>query len=193
MQCKYCDRQVYVSQICPYCKEYYCKEHSEPITHNCPSLKEPHQPTGKPHQLNAKPQLPTAKPQPATARLEEPQKHLLTSGNLLKSLFIATFLLVILEEVLRQISYIENSTLFEPNTYVALMSQWISPYIASSTVFLTVCVILLAARKLASKPQYDDDNSHVRFLKKAIPVGIYAIIIAVYLPTTIQWLSLLLP
>jgi hypothetical protein len=146
--------------------------------HNCPSHKEPHQPTTKPHSTIAKP--------------EEPQKHLLTTANLSKSLFPATFLLVIFEEILRQISYAKNSPLFEPNAYVALLSQRISPYIASSIVFLTVCAILFIAKKLASKPQYDDENPRVRFLKKAVPVGIYAIIIAAYLPTIIQWLSLLL-
>jgi hypothetical protein len=178
MQCKYCDRQVYVSQICLYCQDYYCKEHSEPITHNCPSHKQPHQPT--------------VKPQPTAAELEEPQKHFLSTRNISKSLFTATFLLVIFEEVLRQVSYAQNSPLFEPNAYVTMMSQWITPYIASSIVFLTVCAVLFAVKKLASKPQGDSDNSHVKFLKKAIPFGLYAIIIAVYLPTTIQWLSLLL-
>ena len=168
-----------MSQICLHCQEYYCKEHSEPIAHNCPSHKELHQPT-------AKPQLPTA-------RLEEPQEQLLTTGNLLKSLFITSFLLVISEEVLRQISYAQNSPLFEPNIYVALMSRWITPYIASSIVFLAVCAMLFAARKLGSKPQNDSDNSYARFLKKAIPIGLYVIIIAVYLPTIVQWLSLLLP
>jgi hypothetical protein len=177
MQCKHCDRRVYVSQICPHCQGYYCKEHSEPITHNCPSHKELYQLT--------------AKPRSTTAKLEEPQRHLLTAGKILKSIFTATFLLVILEEVLRQISYAQNSPLFEPNVYVAMMSHWVTPYLASSIVLLTVCAILFAARKLASKPQDDGDNSHVRFLRKAIPFGLYAIIIAVYLPTTIQWLSLL--
>jgi hypothetical protein len=178
MQCKYCNRQVYVSQICLHCQEYYCKKHSEPITHNCPSHREPQQPT--------------TRPQLTTAKLENPQKHLLTTGNVLKSLFITTFLLVISEEVLRQISYAQNSPLFEPNVYVVIMSRWVTPYIASSIVFLAVCAILFAARKLASKPQDDSDNPHVRFLKKAVPFGLYAIILAVYLPTIVQWLSLLI-
>ena len=178
MQCRHCNRQVYVSQVCLHCKEYYCLEHREPITHNCPSYKEPHQPT--------------AKQQPTTVKLEEPQKHLLTAGNVLKRFFAATFALIVLEEVLRQISYIKYSPFFEPNVYVAMISQWVTPYIASSIVFLTVCAILFAVNKLASKTENKGHNSQIKLLKKAIPFGIYAIIIAVYIPTTIQWLSILL-
>lgn len=175
MQCRYCNRQIYVSQVCLHCKEYYCLEHQEPITHNCPSPKEPRQPTAK----------------PTTVKIEEPQKHLLTTGNALKKLFAATFVLVVLEEVLRQISYIENSPFFEPNVYVAMTSQWVTPYIASSIVFLTVCVILFAANKLASKTQNKDYHSQTKLLKKAIPFGIYAIIVIAYVPTIMQWLSVL--
>lgn len=178
MHCKYCNRQVYVSQVCLRCQEYYCLEHREPITHNCSSYKGPHQPT--------------VKPQPITTKLEEPQKQLLTTGTVLKSLSPVTFLLVIFEEILRQISYAQNSPIFEPNVYVAMLSQWITPYVASSIVFLTVCALLFTAKKLASKPQDEGDNSHVRFLKKAIPFGLYAIVLAVYIPTIIQWLSILL-
>lgn len=113
-------------------------------------------------------------------------------GNLLKKFFTATFVLVILEEVLRQISYIKNSPFFEPNFYVLLISQWITPYIASSIVFLTVCAILFAVNKFASKTQNKGYNSQTKLLKKVIPFGIYAIIIAAYIPTTIQWLLILL-
>jgi hypothetical protein len=176
MQCKYCDRQVYVSQICPHCQDYYCIDHSEPIAHNCPS-----------HQ---QPQQPTVKLQPTT-KLEEPQKHLLTTGAVLKSLFPLTLLLVIFEEVLRQISYVEYSPLFEPNVYVAMLSQHVTPYIASSIILITVCTILFAANKLASKIQNNDRNSQVKLLKKAIPFGVYAIVIIVYIPAVLQWLLLL--
>lgn len=179
MQCRYCSKQVYVSQVCLHCKEYYCLEHREPITHNCPSYKESRQPRAKQQQS-------------ATVKLEEPQKHLLTAGNLLKKFFAATFVLVVLEEILRQISYIEYSPFFEPNVYVAMISQWVTPYIASSLVFLIVCAILFAANKLASKTGNKDYNSQVKLLKKAIPFGVYAIVIVVYIPTILQWLSLLL-
>jgi hypothetical protein len=153
-------------------------EHSEPITHNCPSYK--------------KPSRPTAKQQPTTIKLEGPQKSPLPMVNLPKKFFTATFLLVILEEVLRQISYIKNSPFFEPNFYVSMISQWITPYIASSIVFLTVCAILLAVNRFASKTQDEDNNSQTKLLKKVIPFGIYAIILVAYIPTTIQWLSILL-
>jgi hypothetical protein len=167
-----------VSQVCLHCQEYYCPEHQEPTTHNCPSYKEPHQPT--------------VTPQPTTLRSEEPQRQLLTAGNVLKKFFVATFVLVVLEEILRQISYIENSPFFEPNIYVALTSQWVTPYIASSIVFLTVCATLFASKKLASKTENKDYNSQTKLLKKAIPLGIYIIILIVYIPTIIQWLTILL-
>ena len=177
MQCRYCNTQVYTSHICPHCKEYYCVEHSEPITHNCPSYKESPQPT--------------AKQRPTTMKLEEPQKSPSARRNILKKFFATTFLLVILEEVLRQISYIKNSPFFEPNVYVSMISQWMTPYIASSIVFLTVCAILLAVNKFASKTQNKGYNSQAELLKKVIPFGMYAIILAAYIPTTIQWLLIL--
>jgi len=113
-------------------------------------------------------------------------------GNVLKRFFAATFVLVVVEEVLRQISYAMYSPLFEPNIYVAMISQWITPYVGSSIIFLTVCAILFAINKYASKTQNEGKNSQIRLLKKVIPLGIYAIIIAVYVPTIMQWLSILL-
>jgi fucose permease len=116
--------------------------------------------------------------------------------NVQKRFFTATFVLVIAEEVLRQISYVKYSPFFEPNVYVAMMSQWITPYVASSIVFLTVCAVLFVVNKYASKMQNKGNNSQInsqiKLLKKVMPLGIYAIIIAVYIPTTIQWLSILL-
>lgn len=178
MQCRYCNAKVYVSHICLHCNEYYCLEHREPNTHSCPSYEQPHQ-------------LPANRKQTAI-KLEEPQKPLSTTGNLLKTLFPATFMLVVLEEVLRQISYAKFSPFFEPNIYVAMLSQWITPYIASSIIFLTVCGILLAVKKFASKNEDNGRNPQIRLLRKAVPLGIYAIIIAVYASTTIQWLLILL-
>jgi hypothetical protein len=177
MQCRYCNTQVYISHICVHCQEYYCLEHSKPANHDCPSYKEPGQPA--------------AKQRPITTRLEEPQKSPSAKRSLLKKLFTATFLLVVLEETLRQISYLKNSPFFEPNVYVSMLSQRITPYIASSIVFLAVCGILLAVNKFASRTQNMDSNSQTKLLKKLMPIGIYAIILAVYIPTTVQWLIIL--
>jgi hypothetical protein len=152
-------------------------EHGKPAAHDCPSYKEPRQPATQ--------QRPTA------TRLEEPQKSPSSKRSVLKKLFTATFLMVILEETLRQISYLKNSSFFEPNVYVSIISQRITPYIASSIVFLTVCGILLAVNKFVSKTQNQDSNSQTKLLKKLMPIGIYAIILAVYIPTTIQWLIIL--
>jgi hypothetical protein len=139
-----------------------------------------------------KPCQPPAKQQLTTVKLEEPQKSLLNMRNVQKRFFTATFVLVVVEEVLRQISYVKYSPFFEPNVYVAMMSQWITPYVASSIVFLTVCAILFAVNKYASKMQNKGNNSQIKLLKKVMPLGTYAIIIAAYIPTTIQWLSILL-
>ena len=131
------------------------------------------------------------KPQPTKVEAEQPQKHFLNAGNILKKFFVATFVLVVIEEILRQASYIKNSPLFEPNTYVAIVSQWITPYIASSIVFLTVCAILLTTNKLASKTENESYSLKNKLLKQAIPLGIYIIVAIVYVPTVIQWLSIL--
>jgi hypothetical protein len=178
MQCRYCNAKVYVSHICLHCNEHYCLEHREPNTHGCPSYEQPHQ-------------LPVNQ-KPTAIKPEEPQKPISPMGNLLKKLFPATFMLVVLEEVLRQISYARSSPLFEPNIYVAMLSQWVTPYIASSIIFLTVCAILLTVNKFASKNEDNHSNPQIRLLKKAVPIGIYAIIIAVYASTTIQWILILL-
>lgn len=178
MECRYCKVQVYISHICPLCKEYYCREHREPIKHSCSSYMKPCQPS--------------AKKQLTTVKLEEPHTSLLTMGNIQQKCFAATFVLVVVEEVLRQIGYAKYSPLFEPNVYVWMISQWVTPYVGSSIVFLTVCAILFATNKYASKMQNEDKNSQVRLLKRVSLLGIYAIIIAVYVPTIIQWLSILL-
>ena len=183
MQCKYCSEQSYVTHICPYCKEYYCLDHHESEAHNCPS----HQQI---HQTPAEPQ-PQRFQQPATKMLEKPQTLSARITSIQRNFFAATFTLVLLDEVLRQISHIKNSPFLEPNIYVAMASQWLTPYLASPIILMTTCFILFTIRKLASKNQ-NASNPYINRLKKAMPVEIYAIIAVICIFSITNWLLILL-
>ena len=183
MQCKYCNEQSYITHICPYCKEYYCLEHRGPKAHNCPSYQQLYQTPTNPQ--------PQKFQQPATKMLKKPQTPSVSITNIQKNFFAATFTLVLLEEILRQISHIKNSAFLEPNIYVAIASQWLTPYLASPIILLITCLILFATKKLASKNQ-DTNNPYINLLKKAAPLGIYTTIAAIYIFSITNWLVILL-
>ena len=125
--------------------------------------------------------------QKSTKKIEKTETRLTI---IQKKFFAATFLIVVLDEILRQISYIKYSPYFEPNIYAAIMAHWITPYISSTIIFLITCTILFATNRFASKTQ--NINSKSSLLKTAIPFGIYTIVATVYIPTMIQWLILIL-
>lgn len=171
MQCKYCNKKLYVAHVCPYCKEYYCPEHREPNKHNCP-LYHP---------------APIAfQSQKSTKKIEKKETKL---TNIQKKFFATIFLIVVLDEILRQISYIKYSPYLETNIYAAIIAQWITPYIGSTIIFLITCTILFATNRFTSKTQ--NINSQNSLLKTTIPFGIYTIIATIYIPTIIQWLILI--
>ena len=183
MQCKYCNKQSYVTHICPYCKEYYCLDHRESEVHKCSS----HQQIC---QTPAEPQ-PRRSQQIAKKMLEGPRTLPVSITNLQRNLFAGTLTLVLLDEVLRQISHIRNSPFLEPNIYIAMTSQWLTPYLASPIILLATVSILFATRKLASKNQ-KASNPYVDRLKKAIPIEIYAIIAVICIFSITNWLFILL-
>ena len=172
MQCKYCNKQLYVAHICSYCKEYYCPEHHEPDRHNCPS----HHPTPVAFQS-----------QESAEKIEKTETRV---TSIQKKFFVAIFLIVVLDEILRQISYTKYSPYLEPNIYAAIIAQWITPYIGSTIIFLITCTMLLATNRFASKTQ--NTNSQSSLLKTAIPFGTYMILATIYIPTITQWLILIL-
>jgi uncharacterized paraquat-inducible protein A len=158
-------------------------DHRESETHKCPSHRQICQTPAEPQ--------PQRLQQLATKMLEEPQTLSVSITNLQRNLFAGTFTLVLLDEVLRQISHIRNSPFLEPNIYIAMASQWLTPYLASPIILLTTCFILFATKKLASKNQ-KASNPYINRLKKAMPVEIYAIIAVICVFSITNWLFILL-
>jgi hypothetical protein len=174
MLCYYCKKETYITHICPYCKEYFCLDHRDPKIHNCTTNQQmPNTPAKIP-----KLKLPEATPSTFMIKLS-------------KNFFTFTFILVLLEEILRVMSYLRYSPYLEPNIYVVLLSQWITPYIASPIFFLTICFILFATKKLSQRAHPQNENSSI--LSKAVPIGIYATIAIIYAYAIANWILILLP
>jgi hypothetical protein len=123
-------------------------------------------------------------------KLPEPASSTFTV-KLSKNFFAFTFILVVLEEIMRVMSYLRYSPYLEPNIYVVLLSQWITPYIASPIFFLTTCFILFATKKLSQRAHPQNENSSI--LSKAVPIGIYATIAIIYAYAIANWILILLP
>ncbi|MEM3827873.1 MAG: zinc finger AN1 domain-containing stress-associated protein [Conexivisphaerales archaeon] len=177
MRCKFCKREVYIAHICPYCKEYFCIEHRNPKTHNCAAYQ----------QL-----IPTII-RPKTAleeKLEKIQAPPTTLKKIQKTLFTSAFTLVIIEEVLRLVSYLKYSPYLEPNIYITLLAQWVTPYISSPIFFLIICAILFAAKKLSEK---EPKNELKSLLTKAVPLSVYVTTILMYIYYIANWIFIISP
>jgi hypothetical protein len=157
---------VYVAYICPYCKEYYCIEHQSPEKHGCPSPERPY----KPEKIRAKPLHPIG-------------------FKVNKGLFIVTLVTVIFEDVLRQISRLRNNPFLEPNIYVAILSQWLTPYLASPLIIIGVCLMLFVARKFSMVDEVS--NEDVWLLRLAVPILVYLAILIVFVSSIWGWINIL--
>jgi len=185
MQCKYCQKEVYVAHICPYCKEFYCMEHRDPKSHNCQVYQQMGLGVGIPT-TPAQVKKPPAKEEVLESRLYSPKIL-----NFQKNLFTCTFTLVLIEEILRLISYLRYSPYIEPNIYVALLSQFITPYIASPIFFLTICTILFATKKLSERIKPKGEFSTLTAI--AVPISVYVAIIIIYAYSIANWLLIIAP
>ena len=185
MQCKYCQKEVYVAYICPYCKEFYCMEHRDPKSHNCQVYHQMGLGIGvltKPTQVKK----PPVKEEVLESWLYSPKIL-----NFRKNLFTFTFTLVLIEEILRLISYLRYSPYIEPNLYVALLSQFITPYIASPIFFLTICAILFVTKKLSERIKPEGEFSTLAAI--AVPISVYVAIIIIYVYSIANWLLIIAP
>lgn len=104
--------------------------------------------------------------------------------------FLLVFTLVIVEEILRLISYAFRSPYLESNIYVALVSLQVTPYFSSSIMFLLACFMLLATRRLARTQS--TKKEYVSLLKKTLPFGMYASIAIITLVSIANRLVILL-
>jgi len=172
MRCNYCNKETYITHICPYCKEYFCLEHRDPNTHNCSTYRLV--------------QLPSRKPLAEKVQIPED-----TALKFQKNFFAFAFMLVLIEEILRIISYLRYSPFLEPNLYVVFLSQWMSPYIASPVFFLMICFTLFLTKKLTESMQ--PKTEFTTLLRKVIPVGIYTAITTIYVYSIANWILILQP
>lgn len=173
MRCSFCGRELYTAYICPYCKEHFCIDHRNPKNHNCTIYQE----------LN-----PMSR-QPKTLK-EMPEKANPSFVSLRKTLFTSAFTLVLIEEILRLVSYLKYSPYLEPNIYITILSQWTSPYISSPIFFLLICAILFATEKLAGKQPKSELKS---LLSKAIPLTVYITISIMYIYYIANWIFIISP
>ena len=119
-----------------------------------------------------------------------PQTALTGMENIQSKFFLPVFTLLIVEEILRLISYAFRSPYLESNIYVALASLQVTPYFSSSILFLLVCFILLATRRLARNQ--NTKKEYASLLKKTVPFGIYASIVIITLVSIANRLVILL-
>jgi len=99
--------------------------------------------------------------------------------------------LVLIEEVLRLISYLRYSPYIEPNIYIALLSQFITPYLASPIFFIIVCTILFVTKKLSEKSKPKSEFSVLVTI--ALPISIYIAITLIYAYSIANWLLIIAP
>jgi len=110
-----------------------------------------------------------------------------------KKFFAAAFTLVLMEEILRLVSYATRppfSAYFDGNICVKILNQTVTPYVASMIVFVLVCMLLFVTTKLASSSQRTG-NLQVSLFKGAIPIGIFTVISATYIFSIINWILIL--
>jgi hypothetical protein len=119
-----------------------------------------------------------------------PQIALSGMESIQSKFFLLVFPLVIVEEILRLVSYAFRSPYLESNIYVALASLQVTPYFSSSIMFLLVCFMLLATRKLAGNQT--TKKEYVSLLKKTLPFGMYASIALITLVSIANRLVILL-
>jgi len=119
-----------------------------------------------------------------------PQTVLTGMESIQSKFFLTVFTLVIVEEILRLISYAFRSPYLESNIYVALASLQATPYFSSSIMFLLVCFMLLATRRLAGNQ--NTKKEYASLLKKTVPFGMYASIALMTLVSIANRLVILL-
>jgi hypothetical protein len=202
MQCEYCGKQVYVTHICPHCKEHYCLEHRDPKAHHCSSYQtlQASNPTPKlVHAKVLKPQRPPERaPEPREifhkppTQLKKSTTQFTILDNAKKKMFIASFILVLMEEILRLVGYLKNPPFFaflDGNVYVKALYQFITPYYASLIVFTLICLTLFVTTKLTSKNE--DASPHTNLMKRTISLFIFTIISIIYIVSITNWLFML--
>jgi len=135
--------------------------------------------------------IPAHAPKPLAKEYAELKLYSPRIISLQRNLFTLTFTLVLIEEVLRLISYLRYSPYIEPNIYIALLSQFITPYLASPIFFIMVCTILFVTKKLSEKSKPKSELSALVTI--ALPISIYIAITMIYAYSIANWLLIIAP
>jgi len=135
--------------------------------------------------------IPAHAPKPLAKEYAELKLYSPRIISLQRNLFTLTFTLVLIEEVLRLISYLRYSPYIEPNIYIALLSQFITPYLASPIFFIIVCTILFVTKKLSEKSKPKSELSALVTI--ALPISIYIAITIIYAYSIANWLLIIAP
>jgi hypothetical protein len=110
-----------------------------------------------------------------------------------RKLFAVSFILVVVEEVMRLVSYAQNPPFLaylDGNLYVRILNASIAPYAASLIVFVLMCSLLFVTARLASTNQ-NTGNSRFSLLKQAIPFGVYVAVSITYIVSITNWFFIL--
>jgi len=113
--------------------------------------------------------------------------------NASRKLFAVSFILVVAEEVLRLVSYVENPPFLaylDGNLFVRILNGSMAPHVASLIVFALMCSMLFVTTRLASMNQYTG-NSRFSLLKQAIPFGVYVAVSVTYIVSITNWFFIL--
>ncbi len=164
MKCKYCSRECHVAHICPYCQECFCISHRNPTDHNC----------GAGHIFIKDENV-------SKTKLE----------IIREKMFAPIFIMLIVDQTMRWISYTRHSPYLEPNIYVLMLSQWINPYAASALIFMSACLTMLTVNKLTAKNSPSNQSQQAMFAN-TVAIGTYITMILIFLPTAVTWFKLLL-
>lgn len=110
-----------------------------------------------------------------------------------RKLFAVSFILIVVEEIMRLVSYVRNPpflAFLDGNLLVRILNESIAPPMASLIVFGLVCLIVFVTAKLASANQNTAD-SRFSLLKRAIPFGVYAAVAVSYIVSITNWFFIL--
>ena len=110
-----------------------------------------------------------------------------------RKLFAVSFILVVVEEVLRLVSYVQNPPFLaylDANLYVRILNESIAPHVASLIVFVLICAVLFVTARLARTDE-NIGQSGFSLLKRAIPFGVYVAVSVTYIVWIWNWFFIL--
>ncbi len=110
-----------------------------------------------------------------------------------KKIFAFSFILVVVEEIMRLVSYVQNPPFLaylEGNLFVRLLNDSMAPHVASLIVYVLMCSILFLTARLASLNKNSVDPGF-SVIKRAIPLVVYVTVSLLYIVWIVNWFFIL--